>query len=120
MLWQQDCCRWSPLFGYRGQRLLSEPTANHQRIVVGVSAHKVAEQDRGVFGAAFRQYLLAERLCGLLVENAVLLELGEHICIQHLGPFVSIVSRCIPSGKDMGKGCAGVGSLHFWQKLHHV
>ena len=51
--------------------------------------------------ATLAQHLVAEPLCCLLVEDAVLLKYAEGISIQHLRPFITIVSCSIAPSHDV-------------------
>ena len=54
-----------------------------------------------MLGAALREYVLAERRCRFLIENAMFLEHAEGICIEHFRPFVTIVAGSITSRHDV-------------------
>ena len=54
-----------------------------------------------MLGASLAQYLVAETLGYLLIEDAVLLEHCEGIGIQHLCPFVAVIARSIAASHDV-------------------
>ena len=57
-----------------------------------------------VFAAAFGEDVLAERAGDVAVEDALLLEEGEGVGFEYLGPFVAIVACRITAAEDVGEG----------------
>src|SRR4029453_1073443 len=86
------CCIESP---HRSRPVSSEPRAYQQRARVGLPPHKRAVEFGGVFAVALRQNIGSESLAHVPAENAALAEAGEGVGIQHLGPFVRVVSRAV-------------------------
>ena len=56
-----------------------------------------------MLGASLAQYLVAETLGCLLIEDAVLLKYRKSVSIQHLRPFVAVVSCRIAARHDVRK-----------------
>ena len=72
-----------------------------------------------MFGAALRQYLAAERRGGGAVEDALLLEAGEDVGIQHLGPLVAVVAAGIAATEDVAEVRRRAASRHPRQQVGH-
>src|ERR1700733_8199913 len=95
-----------------------------QRAGIGIASHESAVQFGRVLAVTLRKNLAPKRHAGGSAENAFLLEAREGIRIQHLRPFVAVVSSSVAhrAGEQMREACdhpvvgrkLGCGKL-----LHH-
>ncbi len=74
-----------------------------QGIHLGLATTEGAEQLHGLPGAALLQDVLQEGVAGLRIEDPLLLEAGEGIGGEHLGPLVAVVARRIAPCEDVGE-----------------
>ena len=101
-----------------GSLRLLDAVALQQGVDGGVFAAESAVELGGMGGATLLKHILAERACGLGIEDTILLEVGEGIGVEHLGPFVGVVACGIAAGEDMAEGGAGHGAFHRLKNLH--
>src|SRR3569833_2205916 len=77
------------------------PVLLEQRADVGSPATKVNEGFQRIAAAASGEDGSEEAARGLTVEYAVLLEGGECVGREHLGPLVAVVTGCVATGEDV-------------------
>src|SRR3954471_11902463 len=78
-----------------------DPVLLEQRADIGPPATKVNERFQRIAAAASGEDGIQEAAGGLAVEYAALLEGGECVGREHLGPFVAVVTGCIATGEDV-------------------
>src|SRR3982751_5720458 len=71
------------------------PVLLEQRADIGPPTTKVNERFQRIAAAASGEDGIQEVARGLAVEHAVLLEGGEGVGREHLGPFVAVVTGCV-------------------------
>src|ERR1700712_2019728 len=72
-----------------------------QRPDIGLPAAEIDESFQRIPAAAAGKDGIQKAMCGLAVEHAVLLECGERVGCEHLGPFVAVVAGCVATGEDV-------------------
>jgi len=84
----------------RGSRHLwfGEAGADEERLEFRIAAHEAAVEFVGGGGVALAEDVLAEGAAGLRVEDALALEAGEGVGIEHLGPFVGVIAGGVAGG----------------------
>ena len=56
-----------------------------------------------IFSAATREYVVAEAVGGLAVEDTFFLEEGESVGIEHFCPFVAVITGCVTAREDVAE-----------------
>ena len=87
-----------------------EPAALEEGIDGGRLPPEALVEDHGVFAAAAFEDVAAEGGGGGAVEDAVLLEDGEGVRVEHFRPFVAVVACGVSSAEDVPEGGGEAGS----------
>src|SRR3569623_2309273 len=91
--------RATPLLLFR--RSCRNAAVPQQRVDGRLAAAELAAQLHGFARTALLQYGGQKTQAGVAVENALLLEGGERVRRQHLGPFVAVIAGGVTAGEDV-------------------
>ena len=90
-----------------------EAILTDERIYGGLPAEEVLDHSHAVLRATRGQDSLSIQTTEFLIENALLLELREHVARVDLGPQVAVVCSLVPS-EDMAKAGGWVSLLQLF------
>lgn len=83
------------LWGWVGLTLLGEAVVTHEGVGGGTVTAEALIKYHGVVAAAHLEDVCAEGVGSGGIEDAILLEHLKGIGVEHLGPQVGVVARCI-------------------------
>ena len=103
--------------GDRGGGGIGDAVAGQEGVDGGVFAAEVAVEACGMTGASALEDVVAEGIGGGAVEDPISLEVGKSVGVEHLGPFIGVITGGIASGEDVAEGGAGHRAFHGFKDL---